>query len=124
VAVKPDKKLIYQKENKNPVRKNPCNAQRNSIQKNIQIQKIFLLKETLQLRTERLLDFVFLQIIELIDESTRCYTENRAENDAVHLDVKYKTVEALFLIKQKKSERHTAQKYRKPPQKIWRPTAR
>jgi hypothetical protein len=51
---------------------------------------------------------VFLQIIELIDNSTCQNGKNRTENNTVNFKVKYKISERFILIEQEKVETYRA----------------
>ena len=75
MAVKPHQELINEKKNKNPGREQICNSQRNRIERNIRVQKIFLFQKALQPCSEGFLQAVFLQIVKLVNDAARRNTE-------------------------------------------------
>ena len=102
MTVKPHKKLVNNKENKNSVGDKTCHTQRNYTQRQIRIQEIFLLDKALNSGSERLYKMVFFKIVKLIDNSTRKYGKNGTKNNPMNFKIEYKISERFFLIKQEK----------------------
>jgi hypothetical protein len=103
MAVKPHKKLVDYKKNKNIVGNHPGNPQRNSAQRQVGIQKIFLFDEALKPGSEGFYQMVFFQVIELVDNTTSQNGKNGTKNNTVHFEIKYEISERFILIEQEKS---------------------
>src|SRR5690606_15814489 len=102
MAVKPHQELVQQIKKKNPIGNKKSNAQRNGVQNNIGVQKIFLFQETLKPCPKGFDEMIFFHIIKLIDNSSRKNTEYSTENNPVNPEIKYKLTQIFFLIEQEK----------------------
>ena len=102
MTVKPHEKLVDNKKNKNSVRDETCNSQRNNSESKVNIQEIFLFNKALNPCSERFDNMIFFKIIKLINDSTGKYGKNGTENDPVNFKIKNKISERFFLIKKEK----------------------
>lgn len=102
MTVKPHKKLVNNKENKDSVRYKTCNSQRNYSEGEVSIEKILLLNKALNSCSERFYDMIFFKIVELIDDSAGKYGQNGTENNPVNFKIEDEISKRLLLIEQEK----------------------